>query len=129
MSTPGLVDAFYSRIWNCGDLAGSASLLSRDFRFRGSLGSELRGYDAFGDYVRSVRGALADYHCEILDCVTEQNKAFDKMRFSGMHVAPLRGYQPTGTCTLARSGIISNRWRTHFRIVGLGRSRQSRCAP
>jgi predicted ester cyclase len=43
-----------------------------------------------------VRGALAGYHCEILACVAEGNKAFAKMRFSGVHVAPFRGYQPTG---------------------------------
>jgi predicted ester cyclase len=96
MSTPSLVEAFYSRIWNQGDLAATSDLLSTEFCFRGSLGVELRGSDAFGDYVRSVRGALADYHCEILDCVAEQDRAFAKMRFSGIHVAPFRGYQPTG---------------------------------
>jgi predicted ester cyclase len=96
MSTPSLVEAFYSRIWNQGDLAATSDLLSKEFCFRGSLGVELRGSDAFGDYVRSVRGALADYHCEILDCVTEGNRAFAKMRFYGIHVAPFRGYEPTG---------------------------------
>jgi predicted ester cyclase len=96
MSTPKLVEAFYSRIWNHGDLAAPSELLGKDFCFRGSLGAELRGSDAFVDYVRSVRGALADYHCEILDCVAEGGRAFAKMRFSGIHVAPFRGYQPTG---------------------------------
>jgi predicted ester cyclase len=66
------------------------------FRFRGSLGPELRGHDAFGEYVRSVRAALADYNCEILDCVAEQGKAFAKICFSGIHVAAFRGQQPTG---------------------------------
>lgn len=96
MSTPNIVKAFYSRIWNQGDLGASTDLLVKDVRFRGSLGSELRGHDAFAEYVRSVRGALTDYKCEILDCVTEQNKAFAKMRFSGVHVGEFRGYQPTG---------------------------------
>ena len=96
MSVPTLVEAFYSRIWNDGDLAATSELLTKDFCFRGSLGAEMRGYDAFGDYVRSVRGPLKDYHCEILDCVTEGNKAFAKMRFSGIHVAHFRGYEPTG---------------------------------
>jgi predicted ester cyclase len=118
MSAPGVVEAFYSQIWNRGDLAASAALLSRDFRFRGSLGAELRGHDAFRDYVQSVRGALADYHCEILDCVTEQNKAFAKLRFSGIHVAPFRGYQPTGkpvhwlgaALFLVEGSLISELW-------------------
>jgi predicted ester cyclase len=90
------VKAFYARVWNGGDLAAISDLLSEGFSFRGSLGSELRGRDAFTQYVRSVRDALANYHCEILDCVTEGNKAFAKMRFSGDHVALFRGFQPTG---------------------------------
>jgi predicted ester cyclase len=95
MSTPSPIEAFYSRIWNDGDLSAASELLSEGFSFRGSLGSELQGRDTFAEYVRSVRGVLADYHCEILDCVTEGNKAFAKMRFSGIHVAPFRGHQPT----------------------------------
>ncbi len=96
MSTPHLVEAFYARIWNSGDLAAASDLLSKEFCFRGSLGREMRGRDTFLEYVRSVRGALADYRCEIIDCVAEGNKAFAKMRFGGVHVAPFRGYQPTG---------------------------------
>jgi len=91
MSTPVLVASFYSRIWNHGDLAASSELLNKDFCFRGSLGVETRGYDAFGEYVRSVRTALAGFRCEILDCVTEHNKAFAKMRFTGIHVGTFRG--------------------------------------
>ncbi len=96
MSTPVIVNAFYSRIWNQGDLAASSDLLAEDFRFRGFLGPQLRGIDAFAEYVRSVREALADYNCEILDCVTEQNKAFAKMCFFGIHVAEFRGHKPIG---------------------------------
>lgn len=96
MSTPYLVEEFYQRIWNNGELAAASELLGKDFRFRGSLGQEMRGGDAFLEYVRSVRGALAEYRCEILDCVAESDKAFAKMRFGGVHVAPFRGYEPTG---------------------------------
>jgi steroid delta-isomerase-like uncharacterized protein len=96
MSTPLLVEAFYKRIWDAGDLAAASELLSEVFCFRGSLGREMRGRDAFLEYVRSVRGALTDYRCDIIDCVAERNKAFAKMRFGGIHVAPFRGYEPTG---------------------------------
>ena len=96
MSTPKLVDAFYRRIWNDGDLDASADLLTSDFSFRGSLGNDMRGREEFMSYVRSVRGALADYRCEILSCVAEENQAFAKMCFSGRHVTPFRGFQPTG---------------------------------
>jgi SnoaL-like polyketide cyclase len=71
-------------------------LLSEEFVFRGSLGFESRGRETFLNYVQSVRNSLANYRCEILDCVAEENKACAKMRFSGMHVATFRSYSPTG---------------------------------
>ena len=96
MSTPKLVEDFYERIWNDGNLDVATELLTPEFSFRGSLGNEMQGRDAFKSYVRSVRTALADYQCEILSCVAEENQAFAKMCFSGRHVAAFRGYEPTG---------------------------------
>lgn len=96
MSTPKLVQDFYERIWNAGDLEAVSALLSDDFTFRGSLGSEWRGRDGFAEYVRSVRCALSNYRCEIQECVTEDNRAFAKMRFSGVHKGEFLGYLPTG---------------------------------
>lgn len=96
MSTPNLVEAFYQRIWNAGDLGAASDLLTGDFSFRGSLGAELWGRDAFSGYVRSVREALAEYRCDILECVSEGDQAFAQMLFSGRHVGPFFGYQPTG---------------------------------
>ncbi len=96
MSTPKVVEAFYERIWNAGDLGAMSDLLIEDFSFRGSLGIELQGQESLKDYVRSVRTALANYRCEILTCVAEGDHAFAKMRFSGVHVGPFRGYPATG---------------------------------
>lgn len=96
MSTPGLVEQFYSRIWNAGEHDAALEILSDDFAFRGSLGSELRGRDAFKGYVSSIRGALSEYRCDILECVAEEDRAFAKMRFSGRHTAVFRGHAPTG---------------------------------
>jgi predicted ester cyclase len=95
MSAPRLVKEFYERIWNAGDPAAISDLLAEEFSFRGSLGVDLRGREAFEIYVRFVRSALADYQCEILDCVTEGKQAFAKMQFSGRHVAAFRGFSPT----------------------------------
>ena len=96
MNTLELVQIFYDRIWNAGDTAATEELLTADFRFRGSLGPEMRGRDAFCDYVRAVRSALQGYRCDILECVREGPKAFAKMRFSGIHVGAFRGFPPTG---------------------------------
>jgi steroid delta-isomerase-like uncharacterized protein len=96
MSTPRLVEQFYSRIWNAGEHDAAVEILSDDFAFRGSLGSELKGREAFKEYVWSVRGALSEYRCDILECVAEGDHAFAKMRFSGRHTAVFRGHAPTG---------------------------------
>lgn len=96
MSTPRVVQAFYQQIWNAGDLSAVPELVHADFVFRGSLGEESVGRTAFEEYVRFIRATLADYRCDILECVTEENQAFARMRFSGRHVARFRGYEPTG---------------------------------
>lgn len=96
MSTPALVQSFYDRIWELGDEIAATTLLARDFKFRGSLGTTTQGHEPFLAYVRSVRTSLAQYHCEILTCVTEGDQAFAHMKFSGSHVGPFRGYPPTG---------------------------------
>jgi predicted ester cyclase len=96
MSVPRLVEAFYERIWNQGDERSISELLTKDFSFRGSLGVELLGREAFKQYVQSIRTSLSNYRCEILACVTEGDQAFVKMRFSGIHVASFRGYAATG---------------------------------
>ena len=95
MSVHPLVEAFYARIWDGGQEYVD-DLLTEDFAFRGSLAAETAGRAAFMDYVYHVRGSLAQYHCEILACVTETPHAFARMRFSGLHVAPFRGFEPTG---------------------------------
>jgi predicted ester cyclase len=60
------------------------------------LSAAVEGQCSFTNYVRSVRLPLADYRCEILECVAEGDRAFAKMRFGGRHVGIFRGYQPTG---------------------------------
>jgi predicted ester cyclase len=96
MSTPALVADFYRHIWHAGNRSAAGELLAEDFLFRGSLAVETRGLDRFWDYVREVRSALADFHCDILECVCEAQSAFAKMQFSGLHVGEFRGYRPTG---------------------------------
>ncbi len=118
MSTPALVRDFYTRIWNSGDEGAAVTLLNQDFNFRGSLGTATQGHAAFLAYVGSVRGSLANYDCEVVSCVAEGEQAFARMRFSGLHVAPFRGYPPTGkpvhwfgaALFSFRGGLISDLW-------------------
>jgi len=130
MSTPRLVEDFYSRIWNQGDLASTSDLLSKQFCFRGSLGVELRGLDAFGEYVQSVRGALADYHCEILRLRngTEPSVREDALlRYPCGSLPRLRAHGKDRS--LARSLVIPLGRRSYWRVMGVGRPRWLGCSP
>jgi predicted ester cyclase len=95
-STHKLVEAFYARIWNAGELSAASELLTAGFSFRGSLGPESQGPEEFVNYVRQVRSVLADYRCDVLECVSHDDRAFAQMRFSGRHVGAFRGFEPTG---------------------------------
>ena len=79
MTVHPLVSSFYDRVWNTGEHAALAELLADEFRFQGSLGPAIVGRESFWQIVTIVRGAMSGYHCAVLDCVSEDTKAFAKM--------------------------------------------------
>ena len=91
-----LVRRFYRAVWNAHDRSATAELLTEDFRFRGSLGRESMGLQAFAKYVDSVHESLGDYRCEIEELVSEGERGFARMTFSGIHRGLLLGHPPTG---------------------------------
>lgn len=91
-----LVRRFYAELWEAGDFAVAGEILSKDLVFRGSLGDEADGIEGFLAYARKVRGALAEYRCEILDLIASDERAAALMRFSGLHRGVLLGVSPTG---------------------------------
>lgn len=96
MRRRAIVRAFYEEIWNRHDKSKIAELLHEDFSFRGSLGQVARGHAGFAAYVDFVHAALGEYHCEIQEMISEGDKAFARLLFSGIHRAEFFGYQPTG---------------------------------
>lgn len=96
MGLPAPIDRFYAELWNRRDRSRIAEILHPDVRFRGSLGAERRGHDEFWRYVEEVTDPLADYRCEMLDCVDGGHRVAARMRFSGRHVGRFRGFAPTG---------------------------------
>jgi len=93
---PDLVRRFYRDIWNARDRSAIVKLLTEDFRFRGSLGRESVGLAAFAEYVDSVHESLGEYHCEIEELVSEEERGFARMSFSGIHRGLLLGHAPSG---------------------------------
>ena len=104
-----LVERFYHRVWNKADETEARSILASDFRFRGSLGPELRRPDGFIAYMRSVRSALADFTCWVDEMIADSDRAAAQMTFE-------RAGNP-----LERRGIFQNQRRQNHRAVGAGR--------
>ena len=90
------VRRFYEVLWNAHDKDAMPSVLHENCTFRGSLGQEKRGHSGFAEYVDMVHKALGDFRCVIQELVSEGDKVFAKMTFTGIHQDELMGYSPTG---------------------------------
>lgn len=90
------VSAFYSELWNKHDFSQIDNILHEQISFRGSLGDEKSGRVGFMEYVDGVHSMLGDYRCDIIELVSEDNKCFARMNFSGIHKGNFFGFSPTG---------------------------------
>ena len=91
-----LIERFYGEIWNHRLEAVAHDILVPDFSFRGSLGVERKGVEAFLVYARSVHEALRDYRCSINEIIVEGERAAARMTFSGIHGGEFYGVAGTG---------------------------------
>ena len=91
-----LVERFYNIVWNQVDEAEARRILSPDFRFRASLGPELRGPGGFIAYLRSVHAALENFTCTIEELIETEDRAAARMSFTGRHRGKMFGIAPTG---------------------------------
>ena len=89
------VEKFYRVLWDEHNKDEIPSVLHEDFTFRGSLGQEKRGHSGFAEYVGMVHEALGEYRCVIEELVSESDKVFAKMKFTGIHQGEFLGYSPT----------------------------------
>jgi predicted ester cyclase len=96
LSPTQLVERFYNEVWNGADEALARETLHPDFRFRASLGPEIFGPEGFIDYMRAIHRALAGYRCAIQEIVEQGHRAAVRLRFAGLHRAPLFGVAATG---------------------------------
>lgn len=113
-----LVERFYHQVWNRADETEAQKILAADFRFRASLGPELRGPGGFIAYLRSVRAALENFTCTIEDLIASDDRAAARMRFSGKHRGKMFGIEATGRDIVwsgaafftTRDGAITELW-------------------
>ena len=90
-----LVERFYRLVWNKADETEAHRILADDFRFRGSLGPELRGPDGFIAYMLAVRSALADFTCRVDEMIADGDRAAAQMTFHGRHCGKFFGVAPS----------------------------------
>ena len=94
--TGAVIRRFYEELWNRWDLDAADEIVSEDIRFRGSLGSTLRGREAFKEYVGMVRVAFPDWHNRIDEMISTDEAVVTRMTWSGTHEGKLRDVEPTG---------------------------------
>ena len=89
------VRKFYSEIWENKRFEELPNVLHDDFVFRGSLGHDKHGHDGFKEYVDYVHSGLSNYKCIIEELVSQDEKVFAKMNFTGLHSAEFMGFPAT----------------------------------
>lgn len=83
-------------MWNKFDKRVFPAILDPEISFRGSLGQTKRGYAELGEYVDFVRRAFPDFHNEIVETISEGDKTFARLRYTGTHQGEFFGIAPTG---------------------------------
>lgn len=100
-----VVRAFYAELWERADYARLPAIMHADATFQGTFGQVVRGIEAFGAYVRSVRDAFGDYRCEVRDLLADGARVAARVGFSGTHDAgPFLDHPPSGR-VLAWEGV------------------------
>lgn len=113
-----LVRRFYGEMWNRFDHAMIPELLDVDFAFRGSLGTETRGHAEFAGYMDAIRAAFPDFCNEIVEMVSEGDRVFARLRYTGTHRGEILGIAATGkrieyagaALFTIRGGKIASAW-------------------
>jgi steroid delta-isomerase-like uncharacterized protein len=91
-----LIQRYYNELWNTWNFALADELLAADISFRGSLGAEMRGREAFRCYMRQVQAAFPDFHNSIEQLVEESDHIVGRLTYSGTHLGEIFGVLPTG---------------------------------
>jgi len=90
-----LLNKYYEDIWNQWRFELADELLTDDFSFRGSLGKEIRGREAFKDYMRLAHDAFSDFHNQIERSLCSHPFVMAQLRYTGTHDGVLLEIPPT----------------------------------
>ena len=113
-----LVGDFYELLWNRWDDDAVEATLAPGFRFRGSLGQETTGRDGWRAYRDKVRRGAPDFDNEVVELLTDGERAAARLRYSGTHAGPLLGIPATrrrftyagAAFFTASAGLLTSAW-------------------
>jgi predicted ester cyclase len=92
--------AVVDKIWleglNQGDLSIADNYLTPDFRNHGSHDDSLTGPESFKLTIRKQRSGFSDIEYEILDFLSQGDKACVRWVMRGKHTGTFLGVEPTG---------------------------------
>jgi steroid delta-isomerase-like uncharacterized protein len=91
-----LIRRYYDEMWNPWNFAKAEELLAEEIVFRGSLGTETKGREAFRGYMRQVQRAFPDFHNTIEEIATEDDRVVARLLYRGTHRGEIFGVAPTG---------------------------------
>ena len=95
LQNESLIKEFYNDLWNRFDKGMISKILTKDISFCGSLGPHRKGHAEFAGYVEFVRKAFPDFHNEIVEIISEGDKSFVRLLYTGTHEGELFGIVPT----------------------------------
>jgi steroid delta-isomerase-like uncharacterized protein len=90
-----VIGRFYDEMWNQWNFDLAEQILAPNIRFRGSLGTEVRGIEEFQAYMRSVQAAFPDFHNRIEELIVEGNRAAARLTYEGTHRGEIFGAAAT----------------------------------
>jgi predicted ester cyclase len=80
-----LVRRFWRRVFDERDLTAAREMLTADFRWRGSLGSESEGVEDFLAYATAAQVAMPDLTVSLDEVVVVGPQVWARLRFSATH--------------------------------------------
>jgi predicted ester cyclase len=113
-----LVRRFWQQVFNERDLAAARELVTADFRWRGSLGSESEGTEPFLAYAAAAQTAMPDLAVTLDETAVIGFQVWARLTFAATHHGELLGEPGTGRRVSyvgqavhdVRNGTLSRVW-------------------
>jgi predicted ester cyclase len=91
-----LVRRFWRQVFNERNLTAARELLTTDFRWRGSLGSESEGIEDFLKYATAAQAAMPDLTVALDEVAVVGSQVWARLEFYATHRGELLGQPGTG---------------------------------